>query len=242
MAGARSPARTAGAGSRSAQSHRGTAASCLQTSREGPGSPCWSLAPVLLRPATCHTTVPSPLGPAGPRGALMRAAAGLCAASSRSSQSCTAARLPQADGRGCAAGRPVGAESSRVEASPTSDSWDTARFGGPVECWEPPHSWCGKHPCRVHTGSWGPRGPSDTRRLSSPHGAQATAVSPHWLVGETARLPFLVRELPRVLPSRKERAIKDDGTETSAVFSNSRGVEVRRAPEQALGVTPVLPH
>ena len=68
-----------------------------------------------------------------------------------------------------------------------------------------PHSWCGKHPCRVHTGSWGPQGPSDTRRLSSPHGARATAVSPHWLVGETARLPFLVRELPRVLPSRKER-------------------------------------
>ena len=163
----------------------------------------------------------------------MRAAAGPGAASSRSSRSCTAARLPQAGGRGCAGGRPAGAEPSRAEASLTSDSWDTARPGGPAACWEPPHSWCGRRPCRVHTGPWGPRGPSDTRRPSSPHPAGVTAVSPHWLAAEPAGPPFLVRELPPVPPSRKERTMKGGRDLSCLLKFKGRAGQQHWAPEQA---------
>ena len=49
------------------QSHRRRGGEhSLKTSKEGPGSPCWSLAAVLLWPATGHTTVLSPHGPARP--------------------------------------------------------------------------------------------------------------------------------------------------------------------------------
>lgn len=129
---ARSPARTAAPAAQKAPRATGHAASCLQTSREAQAhlAGLWHLS-CGLPPALA---VPSPLGPAGPRGALMRSSCRALCCQLTVLRSCTAAHLPQADGRGCAAGRPVGGRIFSVEASPTSDSWDTARFGGPVEC------------------------------------------------------------------------------------------------------------
>lgn len=188
VAGAQRPCRTAAPAANARATGSCSGGLSAGTSRRAQAHTLWSLAPVLLRPATCHTTVPSPLGPAGAE-VPDEAAAGLCAASSVVLPIHAATvHLPQADGRML----------RRVVGRIFSGSFSASTVGtvgrGPVECWEPPHSWCGKHPCRVHTGSWGPR-EALTCQNSHLHGCTATAV-PHWLM-EGYKASILVRELPR---------------------------------------------
>lgn len=96
-------------------------------------SPCMSQPPAPPRLATCCGIVPSPRARAQISGSLTRAAAGPYAASLPSSRSCTEARLPREGEPGSSAERPAVAESSQVEVSLTSGSWDRARFEGPVQ-------------------------------------------------------------------------------------------------------------
>lgn len=189
--------------------------------QEGSGSPCCSLAPVRPRPATWCVPVQSPGGRAQMQGSPTTAGAGLCVASSRFSQSCSAGRPPQEGAHGDAAGKPAGAGSSLAEASLTADSEDRARCGGLVEHWGQPHSLCGKRPCRARTGSSGQRGPAGTGRPSSLHLGQVTAASPHWFVSATVGLPSPLGAPPRGPPSAKTPTPEGTVTDSAASWAQS---------------------